>query len=344
MTVLITGGCGFIGLNILENLIKIKTKNIIILDNFSNSCIENLHSSVGPTNIAKISKKSYKLDSESSHFEYEEIRVNKSIISVFEGDVVDFELAQYLTRKTFAVIHLAGQTSVQPSISDPEFDYRNNILGTFNYLESSRLNGVKKFITASSAAVLGNSPSPQEENYPYQPLSPYGASKAAIEAYCSAYKNSYNINTIALRFSNVYGAYAWNKGSVVAKFIKDTINDKTIVVNGDGNQTRDFLHVQNICQVILKILSDEDSSLFEYGKPLNIATGKQTSILDVIDLMQEYFHSSLKYNHGPELKGDVKTSSPSVKKLRNYINVEKFFTLEDKLEECINWFKNNYKK
>ena len=140
------------------------------------------------------------------------------------------------------IIHLAANTGVGPSIEKPQVDMSVNIIGTFNYLEASRVNKISKFIFASSGAPIGEVEPPIHEEIPPHPLSPYGASKLAGEGYCSAYKNTFGIETVVLRFGNVYGPGSINKSSVVAKFIRKAINGDILEIYGDGMQTRDFIY------------------------------------------------------------------------------------------------------
>jgi UDP-glucose 4-epimerase len=339
MKILITGGCGFIGLNLINELINKNIEDLVIVDNLSNSSIENLETLISSFgNIKKNTTTGIRGKDSLDSIEY---IVSNTKIRVYIADICDVNTSIFLCKGVESVIHLAGQTSVQPSLKDPVNDFNNNIIGSFNYLESCRVNNVSKFIVASSAAVLGNSPSPQREDYPYRPLSPYGASKSAIESYCSSYYNSFGVNTIALRFSNVYGPYSWNKGSVVAKFIKRIMCQKNIVINGDGLQTRDFLHVSNIVDVITDIVFDTNNKIFEYGSPLNIATGIQTTVNELCNKIKRKFNKKINIVHGEKLDGDVSSSSPSVEKLSKVASVDSFYSLDDKLEETIEWFSYN---
>ena len=146
-----------------------------------------------------------------------------------------------------------------PSIKDPFFDFDTNALGTLNLLYAAVNNKVDKFIFASSNAPLGNQSPPLSEGKAPKPLSPYGASKLSCEGYCSAFNGSYGLKTVVLRFSNVYGPYCLHKQSVIAKFIKNGISKGELTVYGDGNQTRDFIHVNDLCHAISSLLTSNSS-------------------------------------------------------------------------------------
>jgi len=337
MKILITGGCGFIGMNLVKDLITRKSECIYIVDNLSNSNLENFEKML--SSLLAFQKTHKKCDK--SKKDVIEYFVFNTKVVIYIADISEKNIANNVCSKVDSVVHLAGQTSVQPSLVDPVNDFEHNIVGSFNYLEACRSNDVKKFIVASSAAVLGNSNPPQSENLPYRPLSPYGASKSAIEAYCSAYYLSYGVGAIALRFSNVYGPYAWNKGSAVAVFTKKMINKERVVINGSGKQTRDFLHVENIVNTIVDIIYDKNNIKYCYGIPLNIATGVLTSINNIVESISSCFNYKIDIIHGPKLDGDVSTSSPSIDSLSKFVDVDNFFKLKDKLTETIGWFKSN---
>ena len=224
MIVLVTGGAGFIGLNLLQQLLRAADCEIRILDDFSNSSPEKLDHviSAKPTVAARV--------------------------RTIKADVTDAAAVKDAVKDVDAVVDLAAQTGIGPSLADPRSDLTLNVVGTFNVLEACRAAHVGRFVLASSAAVLGNAEPPQHEDMPSRPLSPYGASKAAAEAYCRVYHRSFGIETIALRFSNVYGPLSWSKGSVVAKFAKRALAGQPLVINGDGSQTRDFLYVEDLAE------------------------------------------------------------------------------------------------
>jgi UDP-glucose 4-epimerase len=163
-----------------------------------------------------------------------------------------------------------------------------NVIGTFNMLEAARINQVSRFVFASSGAPAGECEPPIHEELPPHPVSPYGASKLAGEGYCSAYAKTFGLETVALRFSNVYGPGSTHKSSVVAKFIKQALNGETLVIYGDGTQTRDFIYIDDLIEAIYKaatILSSLSSNLSLGGETFQIATSRETTLDEVTALL-----------------------------------------------------------
>ena len=179
------------------------------------------------------------------------------------------------------MIHLAANTGVLPSIQDPTADCSTNVLGTLNFLEASRKSAVKRFDFASSGAPLGEQTAPIHEEMVARPISRYGASKLAGEAYCSAYCGSFGLETVALRFGNVYGPRSNDKGSVVAKFVKHIIAGKPLTIYGDGNQSRDFVYVEDLVQAVLLALERPGIG----GEIFQIATYKEHTVLEVAETL-----------------------------------------------------------
>jgi len=187
------------------------------------------------------------------------------------GDVTEKSLALNVCKGADAVVHLAASTGVIPSVEDPEQDFASNVVGTFNYLEAARLNGIGRFVFASSGAPLGEQVPPVHEEMVPHPISPYGAGKLCGEAYCSAYHGSFGLETVVLRFGNVYGPHSKHKGSVVAKFIRHIMASEPLPIYGDGNQTRDFIYVEDLTEAILLALNRADVG----GEIFQIATHRE---------------------------------------------------------------------
>ncbi|MGD9211192.1 MAG: NAD-dependent epimerase/dehydratase family protein [Desulfobacteraceae bacterium] len=261
---LITGGCGFIGLNLIDFMLKKGFTNFRILDNLTIGSKENLETLL--SEHGTFEKKEdpnrilYMLNSENT----QSSRPAEVQIQLMIGDIKDPEICIQVTKNIDIAVHLAAQSGVPTSMEDPYFDCETNVLGTLNVLEACRTNNVDKFIFASSGAPLGEVDPPIHEKKLPKPISPYGASKLAGEAYCHAYYKSFGIKTVVLRFGNVYGPRSSHKTSVVAKFFKRAIEGKPLEIYGDGTQTRDFIYVEDLCNAIylaLKKLSNQSSYL-----------------------------------------------------------------------------------
>jgi len=166
------------------------------------------------------------------------------------GDILDEKLATKTAEGIDVIVHLAANAEVSASVENSKMDCMTNVLGTLNYLEAARINRVGKFIFASSVAPIGECDTAIHEEMAPHPVSPYGASKLAGEAYCSAYYRTFGIETIALRFGNVYGPGSSHKSSVVAKFIRQAMRGETLEIYGDGKQTRDFIYIDDLIQAI----------------------------------------------------------------------------------------------
>jgi UDP-glucose 4-epimerase len=219
--VLITGGCGFIGRNLIRMLLE-RGDSIRVLDNLSVGTRDEL------ALVANI------------------IECNGwqagGNVSLCVGDIRDRHACMQAAEGADAVVHLAAQSGVLPSIENPVFDCETNVLGIVNMLEACKEKGAGHFVFASSSAPLGETVPPIHEEMVAKPLSPYGASKLAGEGYCSAYSSSFDIKTSVLRFSNVYGPDSGHKGSVVALFFRRALEGKPLIVYGSGGQTRDFIY------------------------------------------------------------------------------------------------------
>ncbi|MFX0201986.1 MAG: NAD-dependent epimerase/dehydratase family protein, partial [Candidatus Hodarchaeota archaeon] len=258
-----------------------------------------------------------------------------------------YEMCLTATKDICSVIHLAAHAGVTPSIANPFYDFEVNIQGTLNLLFASVKNNVEKFIFASSNAPLGcQVPPMNEENVP-KPLSPYGASKLACEGYCSAFHGSYELKTISLRFSNAYGPHSIHKNSVVAKFIKDGLLKGELTIYGDGHQTRDFIHVDDICQAVCLILSRPAAYYVScltcngiWGLPFNIGTYEETSILKLAKIVQGLFDRKIEISFAPERKGEIKRNYSDITKARMVLGFSPQISLENEGRLVYEWFAN----
>lgn len=317
MKVLITGGCGFIGTNLIRLLAKSGNFYIRVLDNLSTGTIDN---------------------------------ISDYTVDLIKGDVRSFDDAYKACRNMDAVVHLAANTSVINSLNDPKFDFDVNIVGTFNMLEACRMHGVRRFIFASSNAAVGEQVPPVNEKIIPEPISPYGAMKHSGEALCTSYYHSFDIGTICLRFANVYGRLSSHKESVVAKFMKDAIESSEITIYGDGNQTRDFIHIDDICEVIYRIIKfNEDKTNYNiHGETFQVGTGKETTISELSMFVKQYAEPELKKEIGilfkPGRKGEIYRNYSDISKLREFLDFEPQVSLSEGIKDTWQWFVNYYRK
>ena len=326
MKILITGGLGFIGSNLLRLLIDKKIiKKIIIVDNFSKSSLKYIDT------ICK-----YKYFSKKKDYVNSTHRV-----IVVKSDINDYKFALRVTKKIDYIIHLAAESGIDASIETPKLSFDTNVNGTMNYLESARINKAKGFIFASSGAVFGTSKPPMKESYVRAPISPYGSSKLAIESFCETYSNVFNLNTTILRFSNAYGAYSNHKKSIVTSFIQNIMNNKPIQINGDGEHTRDYVSAEDLSVAIYKsILKCKGNNIF------HISTGKETSINKLIDKLRKIFndHSIIlpKIINRDDRPGDIRFNSLSTVHTKKTLNWASKVSIEKGVRKTVTWFLHNH--
>lgn len=238
-----------------------------------------------------------------------------------------------------AVIHLAATTTVQESIQDPRASFENNVVKTQNLLDMLRRAAPEaQFVFASTGgAIIGEHHGPIHENIPPRPVSPYGATKLAVEALLSAYTGSFGMRAAALRFSNVYGPGSGHKGSVVAAFCKAYLQSGQLVINGDGQQTRDYVHVDDICQAIFKTIAADATGTFQLG------TGRATSLLDLVDAFRDLDPArALKVQHRAALAGEVAHNVCDISHAALQLGYAPRFDLPSGLADTMRWFQSQY--
>ena len=335
--ILITGGCGFIGLNLIKFFIKKGYTNIRILDNLSIGTKEALESVVSELGSFKKSQKGEKI---TYTLTPNPSALNPSILKLIIGDIRNRETCLKATEGVDAIIHLAAQAGVISSIENPYFDFETNAFGALNVLSASVENSVDKFIFASSNAPLGEQTSPVHEGKIPGPLSPYGASKLAGEGYCSAFFASYGLKTISFRFSNVYGPHCLHKNSVVTKFIKDGLTKGVLTIYGDGTQTRDFIHVEDLCCAIHSLLTPHSLLLTNdiWGHTFHLGTGKETSIIELASYVRELFRGDVKIFFESERKGEIKRNCSDIGKASKMLGFNPEIELKDGVKKVFDWF------
>jgi len=299
---LITGGAGFIGSWVTDDLIK-KGLEVVVLDNLLTGRKENLNKNA----------------------EFYKIDINdKKICEIFEEEKPDY------------VFHLAAQINVRESIKNPLKDAEANILGSLNLLNACVKNKIKKFIFSSSGGAIYSPDSkiPTAEKEVENPLTPYGISKLTVEKYLGFYGNIHGLDYASLRYSNVYGPRQNSKGEagVVAVFIDKILNKECPVINGSGKQTRDYVYVKDVSKANILSLNKNISGVY------NLSTGYETSVNELFSKISKSLNSKIKKIHGPEIKGEqMRSCLDSGKIIKKRWMPE--YSFDDGLAETINWFK-----
>ncbi|MDD5959679.1 MAG: NAD-dependent epimerase/dehydratase family protein [Methanobrevibacter wolinii] len=304
--IVVTGGLGFIGSHIVDELMI--SNKVTIIDNLSSGKIENLKN---PDN---------------------------KNITLIQGDLNNLDLDEILKDKDY-VFHLAALASVPESVEKPVLSNSNNLDATLKLLTVCKNNDIKKVVFSSSAAIYGENPNiPLKETEPYMPASPYAVQKASSELYLKAFHESYGLNSVSLRYFNVFGpkqnlnsSYA----AVIPNFISALLTGNQPIIYGDGEQTRDFIYVKDIVRA--NILACES----DYNGVVNIASGKGLSVNELYSIIKEVLGSDIEPKYEEERLGDIKHSIADISNQSNInfkIDSSKF---KDQLKETINWFKDN---
>lgn len=303
MYVLITGGAGFVGTNLTAHLNRIGGHPVRVIDNESLGKREHLAD----------------LDVEFIH-----------------GDIRDRDAVDKALDGIDAVVHLAADTRVIDSIEDPRKNFEANVIGTFNVLEAMRARGIGRFVNASTGgAILGEVPPPVHEEMVPHPASPYGASKLAVEGYCSAFSASYGLRSVSLRFSNVYGPRSFHKGSVVAHFFKQIMAGKPLVVYGDGSQVRDYVFIENLCDGIVSALT------CDFDGAIQLGSGKPTTLNELIELMRGVVApAEFTVDYQDFRAGEIHTTYCDVSRARQVLGFDPAMDLGEGLERTWRWFQS----
>jgi len=321
---LITGGCGFIGRALASELLATEGQRVRVLDNLSVGTRADLET-VGA---------------------FSELPVNKSDqdwaapLALCEANILDYEAVSSALVGADVVVHLAANTGVGPSVEDPFADCHANVIGTLNMLEACRHTGTKRFVFASSGAPLGVQTPPLHEDMAPHPASPYGASKLAGEGYCSAYYHCFGVETVILRFGNVYGEGSGHKQSVVAKFIKQALAGERLEIFGVGSQTRDFIHIADLVRAIRQSAEQADIG----GETFQIATAQETTVGEMTDallaVMQAEGLKPPEIFNGASRIGDVARNYSDTTKAAEQLGWQSEVSLQDGLRRTLRYFLN----
>jgi UDP-glucose 4-epimerase len=302
----VTGGAGFIGSNLVRELSK--NNLVIVIDDLSSGYLENIKD-----------------------------LINTKKINFIKGSVTNYKLLKKTFRNVDYVFHQAAISSVPKSIQDPFTSNNVNVNGTLNVLAASKDNNVKKVVFASSCSVYGNSAFlPKKEDMVAFPVSPYSVSKLIGEYYCRIFTNIYGLKTASLRYFNVYGPRQDPKGdyaAVIPRFISMVLNNKSPIIYGDGEQTRDFVFVKDIVNANIIAADRNETNIF------NIASGNQISIYDLAKLIMKITGKNLELVYKKSRIGDIIHSFADISKAKNILGYKPKFPLNIGLKETINWFK-----
>lgn len=304
-TYLVTGGAGFIGSNIVKTLLE-KGEQVSILDNFSTGRKQNI--------IPFLKNKNFRLIEG-------DLRNSTTVIKAAVG--ADF------------ILHQGALPSVPRSVADPITTNEVNVLGTLNVLEAAKMNKVKRVVYASSSSVYGNNPElPKHEGMPVQPLSPYAISKYAAERYCQVFYQLYGLETVCLRYFNVFGPNqdpTSQYSAVIPKFAAALLKNESPVIYGDGTQSRDFTFVQNNVEANLLACTAAGAA----GEAINIACGERYTLNDLVSSLNNITGKNIQAVYEKDRAGDVKHSLASIDKAISILGYATLIRFEEGLKEYV---------
>ena len=314
---LVTGGAGFIGSNIVEELLR-RNQKVRILDNFSTGKRENIAC------VKEI-------------FEKENIN-NFDKLDVVEGDIRSYHIVREAIEGVDFILHQAALPSVPRSVKDPITSNEVNVVGTLNILNAAKETKVKRIVYASSSSVYGDlEVLPKTEDMLPKPLSPYAVSKLAGEKYCQVFTNLYGLETVVLRYFNVFGPRQdpnSQYSAVIPKFIKIIKDGNPPIVHGDGEQSRDFTYVSNVVEANLLACKKNTGDLS--GEVFNAAFGKRITINELVNSINNILETDIKPNYADPRPGDVKHSLSNIGKIRQLLDYEPEIDFYEGLKRIIN--------
>ncbi|MHA7865540.1 SDR family oxidoreductase [Flagellimonas marinaquae] len=318
--VLVTGGAGFIGSNLCEALLHLHVK-VTCLDNFSTGHYRNLNS----------------------------IK-NKDGFTLITGDIRNLETCHQACKDQDYVLHEAALGSVPRSINDPIATNEVNTSGFLNMLVAARDAGVKRLVYAASSSTYGDSKTlPKVEHSIGNPLSPYAVTKLVNELYADVFQRAYGLDTIGLRYFNVFGRKQDPNGpyaAVIPKFVIQLMNHKSPVINGDGTYSRDFTYIDNVIQMnLLALTTDRRDAI---NQVFNTAVGERTTLLELTQMLKRHLTmydasiGDVEIKHGPNREGDIPHSLASIEKAREKLGYQPQFSIEAGISEAVKWYSKNY--
>lgn len=318
-TILVTGGAGFIGSNICEELLSNNIKTIC-LDNFSTGKRENIE--------PFLQDKNFKL---------------------IKGDIRNINDCHKACENVNFILHQAALGSVPRSINDPATTNDVNVSGFLNMLIAARDAKVERFVYAASSSTYGDHEAlPKVEDTIGKPLSPYAITKYVNELYADIFNKTYDLNTIGLRYFNVFGKRQDPNGAyaaVIPKFVQQFIKHESPYINGDGSYSRDFTYISNVVQMNLKAITTQDKK--SLNQVYNVAFGERTTLLELTTLLKEYLSKfdpeikNVEIKHRNNRTGDIPHSLASIDKAKKLLNYNPKYSVSEGLKEAVNWYWKN---
>jgi UDP-N-acetylglucosamine 4-epimerase len=319
--VLVTGGAGFIGSNLCEALLE-NGNRVTCLDNFATGKRENIANLMANPNFKLI-----------------------------EGDIRNLEDCHTASEEVDFILHQAALGSVPRSINDPITSNDVNVSGFLNMLVAARDANVKRFVYAASSSTYGDSEAlPKVEDVIGKPLSPYAITKYVNELYAAIFSKTYGLETIGLRYFNVFGRKQDPNGAyaaVIPKFVMQLMKYESPVMNGDGSYSRDFTYIDNVIQMNLRAISSNNKEAI--NTVYNVAYGERTDLNELVSLLKKYLSefdpkiAQVEISYGPNRQGDVPHSLASIDKAKNLLDYNPQYNIKDGLKEAVTWYWENLK-
>jgi len=315
MKVLVTGGAGFIGSNLVHALMNDdRISSVKVLDNLETGRFSNIS-----------------------------VFKNHSKFEFIEGDIRSYAICAGAAEGIDLISHQAALGSVPRSVKDPVTTHEVNATGTLNIFNAARENNIKRVVYAASSSTYGDHPGlPKVEDKIGSPISPYGVTKLVNELYAKVFAELYDMEFIGLRYFNVYGPHQNPAGpyaAVIPLFIKSMLDDKSPLINGPGDSSRDFTFVEDVVQAnLLAMFTKNPSSV---NQVYNIAKGEQTTLNELVEILKKISGKDIQAMHGPERNGDIKHSLADVSKAKKLLGYDPSTSPMDGLRKTFDWYKEN---